>query len=206
MLQFCEGSTQLVTLKHIMNLPTTLLDWVSLLAGLVGIIAAIVGFGIWLYRLGVNNGLKTVRQANLAKRYEILYAPMYSLFLTRHVTSARAILAPYLSQRWGYAKDHLRKGHLSQALVALFDKQPSKEVAEIEFGHSFPMAEILQILKGNEAYADEKLLELIRLADRAKYENQGDYDGMTDEEFDLFGHIVTMNAKLKHIFSPNTVR
>jgi hypothetical protein len=143
-----------------MSLPTTPFDWVNLAAALATILGFLGGLVFAVYRLGFNNALKSIRQTNLAKRYENVYAPMSCLFVTRPVTSARAILAPYWQQRWANAKKLLKKGMILPASAALFDKRATKETAEFEHGDIFPMEEILQILKGNEAYADERLLYL----------------------------------------------
>jgi hypothetical protein len=190
-----------------MTLPTTLLDWLSLAATILTIVTVIAGFGAWLYRQIFLNAFKNVRRDYLVKRYEKIYAPMAGLFLTRHVTSTRAILAYHWRQRWMNANKLLKKGQIYPAFIALFDKRITKEAAEFEYGHVFPLNEILEILKGNEAYADKKLLQLIRRADIAQYENQEENgepftSDLTDEEFDLFRYIVSMNDKLKLLFCP----
>jgi hypothetical protein len=189
-----------------MSWPTTVLDWALLITTLLAIISAFVGFCAGVYRLGSRNALKSIRQTNLVNRYENIYAPMSCLFLTRPVTSVRGVLAFYWQQRWANAKKLLKKGKLLPAFTALFDKKATKETAEFEYGHIFPMKEILQILEGNEAYADERLLDLITQVERSKYdENVQEIDEqiLTDEEFALYRHIVQTHERLQHLFAPN---
>ena len=84
----------------------------------------------------------------------------------------------------------------------LFDKKKTKESAEVEFGGTFPLDKIKQIIHTNIIYADEELTNLFRRADRSKYENPiDDHYLLTDEEFALFLHIVKTYSKLTRIFS-----
>jgi len=193
-----------------MTFPTTLLDWASLFAALVTTVTALIGAGYSIYRLGYRSALEGIRQENLVKRYENIYVPMSNLFMTRPVTGSRAILAPYFQQRWVNAKKLLKEGRILRACRALFDKKTTKELVGFELGHDFPLGEIHQILEDNEAYADEKLLQLVQEVDRlgyeipAAYDYPGEADGlMTDEELTLFNHIAQTHTKLKRTFSPD---
>ena len=96
------------------------------------------------------------------------------------------------------------------AVRAIGDRRETKEEAEVEFGPGFPLDEIKRILSGNEAYADETLLQLVGRADLSRYERQLDErgeprDGLTDEELELFRHIVEMRSRLAATISPGRV-
>ncbi len=181
----------------------------SLILGVAGTFVTLVGGAVAIYRVGHRRGSKDARRSlndeSLRKRYEVVYAPMDALFLTRHITSSSAVMAPYVSMRIKRAWVELRKGRLRKALVAISDRRRTKESAEVEFGGAFPLKDIQQILTGNEAYADETLLRLVAHADRSRYEaavdGPRDYpNALTDEEFELFRHIAATRVRLSEVF------
>lgn len=129
-------------------------------------------------------------------RFERIYAPMLSLFLTRHITTSSSIMAPYLGQRLRNARDLFAKHRYIRALKAVFDKQTTEPTAEIEYGGSFPLAHIHKIVKGNEMYCDEKLLNLIARADRSRYEDMPGDSDVTLDELALFQHIAKQHHAL----------
>jgi hypothetical protein len=132
-------------------------------------------------------------------RFERIYSPMSALFITTHITSANATLAPFLRQRLEHAWSAAKHGRLKAAVRAISDRRETRETAEVEFGPGFPLDEIKRILSGNEAYADEDLLELVRLADRSRYEVQlsnRHQCSLTDEELGLFRHIARTRSRL----------
>ncbi|QUS38083.1 hypothetical protein RPMA_03850 [Tardiphaga alba] len=121
-----------------------------------------------------------------------LYRPLKALFLTRHPTVCTGIGSPYLRQRienaWAALGAYGRLSRrVKRALRALFDKQRSSS-AEIEYGGSFPMSEIIKIVRAKVRYANPELHDLVNQADRSRYE---EYDNilMTDAEYALLEHI-----------------
>jgi hypothetical protein len=124
------------------------------------------------------------------ERFEKIYAPMYALFITRHITTSSSIGAPYFSQRIENAKELFERKKYWRALKALFDKKHSEPAAEVEYGGAFPMAQIHKIVKGNEMYCDEKLLILIARADRSHYEDMPSDREVTSAQLALYERII----------------
>lgn len=168
---------------------------------LLGLITGAVNLYRYAYSSGFSEAKAEFSASLLRKRYERLYAPMAALFITHHVTTARVVLAPHMKQRIGRAMKALESRNILRALRALADKQQTKERAEIEYGGGFPMSQISSILKGNEALADRDLLDLVRKANRSRYESDEDENELTDEELALFHHIVTTEAELNKWFN-----
>lgn len=185
-----------------MNWLTNVPDAIKIGAALTTIVTALVGAFIWVYRRGLKRGRDALSNELLRKRFELLYAPMFSLFLTRHVTSAKAVLAAYSKQRLKNAFAEASRGHFVRAIKALVDRKETKETAEVEFGGPFPLDQIHAILSGHESYADEQLLDWITRADRSRYE-ESDEDGLTDSEYGLFRHIAATHSRLNRRLFPN---
>lgn len=128
-----------------------------------------------------------------------LYRPLYGLFLNRHVTVSTGTAAPRFRHRWKNACSEIgayrsRVVGLKKAWGALFDRRSSTG-AEIEFGGDFPAADIRKIVQKNYRYARLELLELVRRADRSRYENAGS-SLLTNEELSLFEHIHREHERL----------
>jgi hypothetical protein len=66
----------------------------------------------------------------------------------------------------------------------------------VEYGGSFPLAQIQKIIKGHEMYCDETLLNLIALADRSRYEDMPAGADVTSAELALYEHIVKRHRAL----------
>lgn len=177
-------------------------EGVFVLAALVSILAAAVCFYKYGRKRGYQQAKSELREQILEKRHALLYAPMYALFTTRHISSCQATLAPYFRMRFRNFIEQIKRRRIRYAFVVLFDKKKTKEMAEVEFGGTFPLDKIKQIIQSNVAYADEELLNLFRWADRSRYENPSeDHYLLTDEEFALFLHIADTYSKLNRIFS-----
>ena len=84
---------------------------------------------------------------------------------------------------------------VKRALQALLDRRISRG-AEIEYGGDFPLTQILKITRAHQRHADAKLLNLVRAADRSRYEEPGDSAIMTDAELVLFEHIANEHKRL----------
>lgn len=183
---------------------TIYLTFLATLFGGVVLLVMLITAAVTVYRYAFERGSSAAKAEFAASRprarHERLYAPLGALFITRHVTTSCAVLAPYLKQRIRNAVKALWNWKLLTALRALGDKQQTKELAEIEYGGRFPMTQISSILRGNEAFADRKLLDLVRRADRSRYESEDD-DGLTDEELALFYHIVETEAELNKLLN-----
>ena len=171
-------------------------------AGIVTIFSVLIGAYKYGYKRGYKEAKSKLTEKIVEKRHELLYAPLYALFTTRHITSCQTVLAPYFRTRFRNFIEQIRRRRIRYAFVVLFDKKKTKETAEIEFGGVFPFNEIKQIIQSNVAYADEELLNLLRRAERSRYENpSANHYSLTDEEFALFCHIADTYSKLNRIFS-----
>lgn len=143
------------------------------------------------------------RRADAQQRLEHLYAPMVALFLRRHVTSCTGICAPRFRHRLANAREELiryrrwRTG-LRRAWRALGDRQVSTS-AEVEYGGDFPLAEIHDCVVAHPALAGAGLMNLVRRADRSRYEDGSVPGLMTDEELALFLHIQSEHDRLTRL-------
>lgn len=144
---------------------------------------------------------KRAKQRELAStRLTKLYRPMLALFSERHLTASSAILAPYLKNRLSNAFSVLRTRRgpvrkVSVAWRALGDRKISTS-AEMEYGGAFPLEEIKSILRATADCADAELINLIRRADRSRYEDQPDGTEVTDDEYALAEHIFAEHDRL----------
>ena len=147
-----------------------------------------------------------VRQINRARAFVSIYAPAYALFLTRHVTTATLSGAPRLSQRWENAKEAFAgargiRRRSKRFCRALFDKRISEPSGEVEFGGDFPLDQINEIVRRNSILADEKLLELVRIANRAQYEDQPSPGALRDADIKLLEYIADQYVRCKKAHS-----
>ncbi len=123
-------------------------------------------------------------------RFERLYAPLNTLFQTRHVESAVVIMRGHLYLRLRHSRRLLRQGRLLAAWHGLWDRGETEPSAEMSFGDAFPLDEIHGIVNANAQYADRRLVLLVRTADRSRYERTHPQDnGITREEYALLCHI-----------------
>jgi len=136
-------------------------------------------------------------------RFENVYTQLYILFITRHVTEVISQGVTF-RQRVRNAhtiikkiKDHPRPvRNILAAARALFDRQIERS-AEIEYGPGFPLDQIKVIICQNAKICDQKLLNLVARADRARYEVGG--SDMTSEELALYEYISERHTRLsKH--------
>lgn len=129
-----------------------------------------------------------------------LYAPLFSLFITRHITSSIGRGAPHLRQRIRNACQILiNERRPVEATKAIFDHQVIGPFAEMEYGGDFPLKKIIDHVKSRPHLADEKLKLAVAKADRAEYERglSGTADGLlTDEQFQLFNLICDKHETL----------
>jgi hypothetical protein len=111
--------------------------------------------------------------------------------------------APYFRDRfenaWHALRFYRRRNiAVKLAFRALFDRQRSTSV-EVEFGGAFPLTQIMKLIRDQAIHADPKLLNLVRVADRSRYEEWGS-ELVTDAEFELFGHIHVEHDRLSRKF------
>jgi hypothetical protein len=128
-----------------------------------------------------------------------VYRPLVSLFLTRHLTGSGFEKAPHFRDRlenaWHTLRFYRRRNvAVKEAFRALFDRQPSTSF-EVEFGGVFPLTQIMKLIRHQPAHADPKLLNLVRIADRSRYEECGS-ELLTDAEMELFEHIYAEHDRL----------
>ena len=175
-------------------------DMLNILAVLLAAVPVVAG----AYKYGKKRGaseerIRLDRDAKIQSLKQI-YAPLFGLFITRHITYSSGRGAKYFRQRFANARRTLIDDRSPlMAVRALFDQQHTGISAEVEYGGDFPLREIQQQVRGREDLADRALLLAIASADRAEYERaySRKHDGLlTDEQFQLFNHICTQHASL----------
>lgn len=168
----------------------------------IGAIAAVLALLSVSFTAGVRSGTRRTKRALNDERrkakFERIYAPAYALFLTRHITTCAGRAAPYLRQRLKNAKELiLEQRRPVMAFKALFDKQDLGETGEVEYGGDFPLNEITELVKYNSQFADREIGHLVARANRAKYEEYYEGNGMlTNAELQLFYHIANEHGRM----------
>ena len=140
------------------------------------------------------------RRERASTRLTKLYRPMLALFSDQHLTASSAILAPYVRNRVSNAWAALRqrRGVIRKAGAswrALGDKRISTS-AEMEYGGTFPLDQIKALVCASPDCADGTLLNLLRQADRSRYEDQPQHSEVTDAEYALAQHIFAEHKRL----------
>jgi hypothetical protein len=164
----------------------------AVLGGL-GIVGAAYAAG---YRSGKRAAIIKLNSERELRRFSEIYAPCIGLFTTHHVTTVWSQAAPHFSQRLRNALDFAEDSHWRRAFFALFDKQALTPSGEVEFGGDFPLDDITRILRGNEQFADDRLVSLVQRANRAQYEEMPRSSRLTTVDIELLEHIETEYAKL----------
>lgn len=148
------------------------------------------------------------RREALQKRFDLIYAPLRSLLIETHITSARAMYYPKLSQRiersyYELKSRRWRTRRIKNACKYLFDKHGNEWTRCVEYGQDIPIKEIREIYKANAQYADPKLADLLQRVDRSKYERYDlNQEEMTPEEYELVEHIHKEYRRLNRILLP----
>jgi len=121
-----------------------LTSWIGILSSII----AKLGFWGAAFGLGWKLGRALLRRDKkrelLEKRLQNVYAPMRATLLSTHIA---------FTSRAG-------------------DRLTDADIAEVEYGRSFPFDEIVKIALENSAVADSKLLDMIQRVSRAKEENE----------------------------------
>lgn len=172
----------------------------------ISAVVAVVGIAAGAFRIGLGVGhRRAVRDLNSDRernRFAEIYAPIYGLFTTCHITAASARGAPYIRQRIRNAVAIIVDEHrVLAAAKALFDKQDLGTSAEVEYGGHFPLSDITKRLRGREQYADQALLNLVARSNRSQYEDMPDNGQLTDADLRLFNHICREYEKLSNRFA-----
>ena len=184
-----------------LSLPSMNDFWTALAA-----VLAALGVAAGAYRFGLHVGSRRAKQALNSDReryrFREIYAPIYGLFTTCHITMASACGAPHISQRVRNSfKILIDKQRPLAAVRALFDKQDLGTSAEVEYGGYFPLSEITEHLRGKEHYADKILLNLVARSNRSQYEDMPGDGQLTDADIRLFNHICREYEKLSNRFT-----
>ncbi len=167
----------------------------------VSAIAALLTMIGGAYTFGVKQGYRTAKRDlnsdREAKRLSEIYAPLFGMFTTCHITTVSGRGAPHVRQRLRNARDLLIDEHRPvDAFRALFDKQEFGTSGEVEYGSDFPLSKITAHLRGKEHLADRKLILLVGRANRARYEDPPANRELTDEDLRLFNHISSEHESL----------
>lgn len=173
-----------------------------IVAAVVTIITAVSTLIGWAYKLGRRKAQKDFHNKALQNRYKLIYVPLRTMLLEKHITTVVAAVYPRMSQRIRRAWPYLREFNLKYGLTVLFNKY-GKPASEIEFGGHFPLMEIKQIIERHGEWADSKLLSLIQGADRSRYDGFDQYESLlTEEELALADHIWDMYHRLNKRLLP----
>ena len=156
------------------------------------------------------SSVTNIRRVTVAKRREAaqrqretLYGPLSALLLDLHLTTSTSTGAPRIRDRIRNAAmkfdelEHVRS-KFKAAWKALGDRNESSSV-EIEYGSSFPLDRVEALVRANIAHADGRLVQLLKAADRARYENPQEDRDVSREEYDLICHIFEKNRRLEKI-------
>lgn len=171
----------------------------------IGIATAIVGALTWAYKLGQKRATTDFTNVAQENKYKLVYAPLRKVLIDKHITSARSVLFPTFGRRWKRARPYLWAFELKEFCKKINDKYGNERTAEIEFGGSFPLPEMREILDANIMWADHELINHIQWAERSKYEERHEdkspyAEWLTREELELADYIYdtfdNLNKKL----------
>lgn len=173
------------------------MDWAQIVSfggPIVAVLVALGGAYKWFYE---------VRKQRLEKDrhiLETLYGPLMSALLDVHLTSYTSTLYPTFTFRLKHALEEFAERKYLKAkfkcfFQALFDKGTSDPSGEVEFGGSFPIDKIGQILKKHTHLAPPKLLRLYSAATRSLYEEPG--QEITAAHLSLIEHIHREHERLR---------
>ncbi len=121
------------------------------------------------------------------KRFELIYAPLAALFLTRHVSTWTFRKPRSWRRRLGEAWSGAKRADFAGAIHSILMGAETTEASEVEFGGEFPLEEIRAVVSGKEAFADARLLDLMADANRSRFESPSE-EGLTREELALIIH------------------
>ncbi|MFC0776863.1 hypothetical protein [Flavobacterium sp. HJSW_4] len=177
----------------------------EIIVGMITILSTLVGTHIWAYKYGLKQSARDFKLKSIENKYVLIYAPLRKLLLNKHLATGIAILYPRFSQRFKRAKPYFISFNFKEGHKKLFDKYGNKPVTEIEYGGSFPLVEMQEIIQDNIMWADKKLVGLLQDADRSGYEqyySQGHKDDtlLTEEENQLCDYIFDQYDKLNKKF------
>jgi hypothetical protein len=142
----------------------------------------------------------------VSNRYYKLYAPLFAEIMKIHVTTARGCGAPRFRQRLENSWECLfeirkRIPAIKAAWRALFDRKFLEVTGEVEYGDSFPIGRLRQIINVNLTCCDNRLIELIRLSERTRIEEQVADNYLTQQDIDLYKYIESEHAWLKKLLN-----
>lgn len=168
-------------------------DWLTAFLAWGGV--WVTGYGIG-YRHAWGKAKRDRRYARDKSRFDEIYAPLYGLFLEESISICEGVGAPRLKHRVRLACSALHEGRPWLFVFAqLFEKHKSRG-AGYDNGGYFPLTQINQRVSSREKYADKELLIQIARANRAAREGAGDENMLTEEELELYDHIVSEYLKL----------
>jgi len=145
-------------------------------------------------------GRRHARRRQEERAFERVYKPADALFMDRFPLGGPFPLAPRLSHRVRHAIDALQeyagwRSRIRMTWRALFDRKIRELGGEMEFGGSFPLDRILEIIDANKADVDRELWRLARLAKYSTYTDVG--EEVTAAEIRLFAHITDRTDRLR---------
>ena len=173
----------------------------KVLALVGGITAALYKLYKWAYEKGVKEGRRDLTYSRDCQILEHLYAPLISLLLDIHMSSCTLIRYRTFWQRLKHAKEIFQerrylKSKMKGSFQAIFDRGVSKPSVGIEYGPSFPISQIGDIIKKQAHLAPPELINLYHQTVGEKYERGGTSDDLLSAyHLELTEHIFNQHER-----------
>jgi len=155
----------------------------------------------WVYRKGVKEGRRDLTYSRDCQILENLYAPLVSLLLDVHMSSCTLTRYGTFRQRLKHAKEIFQerrylKSKLKGSFRALFDRGVSEPSVGIDYGPSFPISQIWEVIKKQTHLAPPELITLYQRTSREKYERGGISDDLLSAyHLELAEHIFKQHER-----------
>lgn len=181
----------------------------NLLIAIVTVIIVNIISPFIIYRIARKKIKDDFYNKALQNRYKLIYVPLRTLLLGTHISSSWTIFG--IKYRIKRSLGYLMHGEILNALKSLSNSYGSKPVHGVDFGDNLPFEKIKEIITKNSQWADSKILNLIQMVDRSKYENHSnEYDELYNigllekEEFELYDHIFSTYHRYNQRLMPET--
>lgn len=151
------------------------------------------------YALGFRNGRSLIVNERARRSLNEIYAPLVAFFLNVHPATSTSG-GRWIHVRIAFSRPLARRSFLSRVRSLVRAVSPPygvehKVYAEIEYGGSFPLGKITDLVTVRAHHADLRLILLINRAHRSQHERESD-ELLTDEEWALYLYIDKQHRKL----------
>ena len=141
----------------------------------------------------------------IKNRYYDVYNPLVVELLKIHVTTS-SLAAPRMKVRLQDAWEELQyykkwKIGVCRALKAVFNTKGAAPHGEVDYGGSFPIEYMRQLVRQNLAVCDDALVELVNRSWSNRVENQIGHDELTPDDVQLWDYIHKEHSRLKKVLA-----